>query len=66
MLLLATAYAPREVGEVLIQSVHSAEEKVDVLRSMQMGMQGLMQASQDPAVLAQLMQDIQVRACVLA
>ena len=33
----------------------------DSLRDIQVGMQGLMEASKDPAVLAQLMKDMQVR-----
>jgi hypothetical protein len=33
----------------------------DALTNIQLGMQGLMQAGSDPAMLAQLMQDMQVR-----
>lgn len=35
----------------------------DALNNIQLGMQGLMQAGSDPALLAQLMQDMQVRSC---
>ena len=37
------------------------DEKTDPLRDVQIGMQGLMQASQDPTMMAQLLQDMQVR-----
>jgi hypothetical protein len=33
----------------------------DAIKNLQIGMQGLAQAGQDPALLAQLLQDMQVR-----
>ena len=38
----------------------SAQEETDAMRDLQMGLQGIQEASKDPALLAQLMQDLQV------
>lgn len=40
---------------------HAQDKKKDALRDMQIGMEGLQMAGEDPAMLAQLMQDMQVR-----
>jgi len=44
-----------------VATVRADDEQHDPLRDVQVGMQGLMQASQDPALMAQLVQDMQVR-----
>jgi hypothetical protein len=41
-----------------------AQDDNSVLRDVQMGMAGLMEASKNPEVLAQLMRDMRVRTCV--
>jgi hypothetical protein len=42
-------------------SIVSAQNAEDALRDMQIGMQGLQAAASDPAMMAQLMADLQVR-----
>lgn len=51
------------VGLLLSASTGFAQE--DAIRDMQVGMQGLKQAGEDPAMLAQLMQDMQVSLVLL-
>jgi hypothetical protein len=41
--------------------IATTAQDYDALTNIQLGMQGLMQAGSDPAMLAQLMQDMQVR-----
>ena len=45
----------------VLAAVVVAQEDYDAMDNIQIGMQGLMQAGKDPAVLAQLMKDLQVR-----
>lgn len=50
------------VGLTVMAGVATAQDAAaEALRDMQIGMQGLKQAGSDPALLAQLMQDLQVR-----
>ena len=49
------------VGTAWMVVAQEEDPQAEALRTMQIGMQGLMQAGQDPALLAQLMQDLQVR-----
>jgi hypothetical protein len=41
--------------------VRGRDPQADAIRDIQMGMAGMKQAAQDPVLLAQLMQDLQVR-----
>jgi len=51
----------RRLFVLLTLGLARAQDGNDALRDMQIGMQGLMEAQKDPAMLAQLMQDLQVR-----
>ena len=51
------------IGLLSLSTLGLAQDdaKAQALRDVQIGMQGLMQATEDPALLAQLMRDMQVR-----
>ena len=48
------------VGAVALVPAYADDKLNDAMRDLQTGMAGLQQATQDPALLAQLMQDLQV------
>ena len=47
------------ISSILVAT--TTAQDYDALTNIQLGMEGLMQAGTDPAMLAQLMQDMQVR-----
>jgi predicted Zn-dependent protease len=47
-------------GLLLSATACQAQDRENALKDMHIGMQGLQQAGEDPAMLAQLMQDMQV------
>jgi hypothetical protein len=49
------------LGALLLAPTVFADD--EALRDLHIGMQGLKEAAQNPALLAQLMQDLQVRPC---